>query len=214
MPLAMAVFLVFGGLLFGVFPLSGGAAKEGRSSLDSDIGIIPLAQGAEIEDNAALNVQDASFFAVAPSNAVSAVDQGSLAGAYAENAGMVHDAGASLGASRNRSEIVTYIVQKKDTLGSIASYFGISTETVLAANPNIQLQGVRAGEVIKILPTSGVLYESGIGDTLSSISKIFNVSATAISQYNPSVSFSSLQPGTSVVIPNQSASGASSLATG
>lgn len=206
MPLIVAVFLVLGGLLVG-FPISfGGGFQTGRTGAIE--GIIPAAQGAEINDNAALNVQDASFFASAPQGEGSpndAASAGAFAMAYAGDGAMLRDAGASLGASRGRSEIVTYIVQKRDTLASVASYFGISPQTVLAANANLQQSGMRAGEVIRILPISGTLYESGIGDTLASISNIFNVPEAVISQYNPSVNFSSMTPGTPVVIPGTSA---------
>lgn len=209
MPLTVAVFLAFGGLLIGVSFLPHNGFIEGRGGFAGAAAIVPSAQGAEISDNAALNVQDASFFATA-----GAQDGGQQAVAsYAESEGMVRDIGPAASVPEERSAVMSYIVQKGDSLASVASYFGISQQTILAVNTNVQTNGMRAGEVITILPTSGVLYESEIGDTITSIANSFNVSENAILRYNPTVNFSSLAAGTSIVIPSDSAA-RSALAAG
>lgn len=212
MPLGVAVFLVASGLLFGFISLPCNGVAEGKSGLGS-VAIIPSAQGAEIDNNAALNVQDASFFA-ATDRGNGGNGSGEAGTSYSNSKGMVQDVGASLGTSENRSEVINYIIQKGDSLPSIASFFGISTETVLAANSSLQSGAVKAGEVIKILPTSGVLYKTETGDTLASIANIFNASENDIVRYNPSVDLSSLiQPGVLIVVPNDGAARAA-LAAG
>jgi LysM repeat protein len=203
MPLAVAVFLVASGLLFGSLFLPQNGVTEGRSGLGG-AAIIPSAQGAEIDNNAALNVQDASFFAAA-NKGNEGNNQGLADASYSSSHAMVQNVGVSTGASTNRSEVISYIVQKGDTLSSVASYFGISPSTILAANPVVQRSGIKTKEVIKILPTSGVLYEAVAGDTLASIANIFNISEDDLLQYNPSIDSSFITPGTLIVVPNDGA---------
>ena len=210
MPLGVAVFLVASGLLFGFLFLPRNGVVEGKRGL-SAVAIIPSAHGAEVDNDAALNVQDASFFAIA-NRSNDGAGSGEVDRSYSNDRAMVQDLGASAGPSKGRSEVLKYIIQKRDTLPSMASYFGISKETILASNPVLQSGGVKAGEVIKILPTCGVLYEAQVGDTLSSIAGMFNTSGNDILQYNPSVNFLSLSPGTSIVIPSDGAARAALLA--
>ncbi len=212
MPLAVAVFLVASGLLFGFLFLPQDGVVEGKSGFHS-VTIIPSAQGAEIDDNAALNVQDASLFAAANGGENSENSSGEAGSSYSNGNGMVQDVGASSGVSEDRSEVINYIVQRNDTLPSIASYFGLSTETVLAANPSLQSGAIKVGGVIKILPTSGVLYEAEPGDTLASIAKIFNAPEDDLLRYNPSIDFSSISLGTLIVVPSDGAARAA-LAAG
>ncbi len=212
MPLAVAVFLVASGLLFGFLFLPQNGIVEGKSGFNN-VTIVPSAQGAEIDNNAALNVQDASLFAAASGGENSENGSGGAGSSYSNNNGMIQDVGASSGVSEDRSEVINYIIQKNDTLPSIASCFGLSTETVLAANPSLQSGVIKTGEVIKILPTSGVLYETGPGDTLATIAKTFNASQDDLIRYNPSIDFSSISLGTLVVVPSDGAARAA-LAAG
>ena len=148
MPLAVAVFLVVAGLLFEFLFVPQNGVIEGRGGLGT-LAIIPSAQGAEIDNNAALNVQSASSFALADRGNTES-DPGMVNVSYDASEGMVQDVGATFATSNNRSEVVNYIIKKDDTLSSIASYFGISTETILAANPGVQSTGIKSGETIKI----------------------------------------------------------------
>jgi len=210
MPLQVAVFLVASGLLFGFLFLPRNGVVENKGGI-SVVAMIPSAHGAEVDDDAALNVQDASFFALA--NRGSSGSNLSEPGmSYSNGQAMIQDFGASVGVSEGRSEVLKYIIQKGDTLPSMASYFGISKETILASNPSLQSDGVKVGEVIKILPTSGVLYETQVGDTLSSIANVFNASQNDLLKYNPSVNFSSITPGVLVVVPNDGAARAALVA--
>jgi len=207
MPLGVAVFLVASGMLFGFLFLPQNGIVEKKGGLDGVAAIVPSAQGAEVDNNAALNVQDASFFA-ATNRGNSESGQGMAGASYSGNKGMVQDVGVSLYVtppSENRSEVINYIVQKGDSLPSIASYFGVSNDTIIAANPILQSHGIKSGEVIKILPTSGILYETQIGDTLASIAKIFNVSEDSLLQYNASISVSPVESGIIIVIPSDQA---------
>jgi LysM repeat protein len=211
MPLGVAVFLVVGGLMFSFLLLPQNGVVEGKNGL-SGVVLVPSAHGAEVDNDAALNVQDASFFAVTSKEGNG--NSGKAGSSYSSDKAMLQDTGASFAASENRSEVLKYITQKRDTLSSIASYFGLSKETILAANLNVRTNGIRPSEVITILPTSGVLYTTQIGDTLTSIANIFNASEDDLLKYNPSINFSSLKPGALVMVPNDGAARAALVGVG
>jgi LysM repeat protein len=99
-------------------------------------------------------------------------------------------------------------VQPGDTLPLIASYFGISIDTIVGANPKMKSGTPTAGTILKILPVSGILYISRAGDTLQSIASSFNIQEDQIVDANPSVHFdpsllgiSSVNPGVPLIIP-------------
>ncbi len=79
-----------------------------------------------------------------------------------------------------RDKIVTYTVQKGDTLSSIAKKFSqpklsnnISVETIKWEN-NLTSDDLTVGEQLRILPVSGVSYKVVPGDTVYTISKRFD----------------------------------------
>lgn len=100
-----------------------------------------------------------------------------------------------------RGNLLIYKVRSGDTLSGIASYFGISLETLVSANPGVRTKLLHAGDELNILPVSGVVYTTKEGDTLESVSDYFNISQNQIIQYNQGISFGNLGVGTSLVIP-------------
>lgn len=148
MPLAVAVFLVAGGLLFGYLSIPQNGVAEGRGGFGV-VAIIPSAQGAEVDNNAALNVQGASFFATADGQTVTA-DQGTANASYGSGEGMVVDAGASPIVSNKQSEAIHYSIRKGDTLASIEGAFGVSENDLLEYNPSVDFSSLALGTVIVI----------------------------------------------------------------
>lgn len=67
-----------------------------------------------------------------------------------------------------------YKVRRGETISSIASYFGISSETILSYN-KIALKDVREDIILEIPPTSGINYEVKKGDTLEKLAKKYNL---------------------------------------
>ncbi len=78
-----------------------------------------------------------------------------------------------------RSEIIDYKVESGDTLSSIAQKFGISTDTIRWAN-NLTQDAILPGQILKILPVTGVAYKVKSGDTLESVAKKFFAEAQPI----------------------------------
>ena len=86
-----------------------------------------------------------------------------------------------------RSDILTYTVQKGDTLSTIAQKFSqkdntISVDSIKWLN-NMTDDSVSVGDQIKIPPTSGVVYKVASGDTIYSIAKKFNTNPQKIADW-------------------------------
>lgn len=69
-----------------------------------------------------------------------------------------------------RDKVITYTVQKGDTLSTIARKFGISVETIQWEN-NLSGDNLTVGDDLKILPVTGVSYKVISGDTIYTIAK-------------------------------------------
>ncbi len=98
--------------------------------------------------------------------------------------------------------IVKYTVQEGDTPSSIATSFGISTYTVLWAN-NLKVGDyIRPGQVLEILPVSGVKHITKPGDTIDSIAKKYKADREEIIIFNDLPADGSLTEGKVLIIPN------------
>jgi len=79
-----------------------------------------------------------------------------------------------------RDKAVEYSVQSGDTVGTIAEKFGISEDTVLWENNLSSKDKIKPGQILKILPVTGVSHKVQKGDTVYSIAKKFDSSAQAV----------------------------------
>ncbi len=100
----------------------------------------------------------------------------------------------------NRDGLLTYKIQKGDTLSKIAANFGISVNTIFWANGTLG-SSIRVGQEIVILPVSGVAHRIDEGDTLDSVADLYAVSKDKIAQYNKRSSSRPLVVGSVLVIP-------------
>jgi murein DD-endopeptidase MepM/ murein hydrolase activator NlpD len=78
-----------------------------------------------------------------------------------------------------RSEIVSYTVQKGDTIAGIAKKFGISEDTVKWQN-DLKSDYITVGDTLEILPVSGIAHKVVSGDTVYTIAKKYSANAQAI----------------------------------
>ncbi|MBI5956390.1 MAG: M23 family metallopeptidase [Chloroflexi bacterium] len=101
--------------------------------------------------------------------------------------------------------IFTYVVKPGDTLSSLASRFGISTDTIVWSNDSLEGNPhyLKVGQELTILPFSGVAYTVRPGDTLETIANRHKVSQKAILGYagNNISDPSRLSVGQKLVIP-------------
>jgi murein DD-endopeptidase MepM/ murein hydrolase activator NlpD len=100
----------------------------------------------------------------------------------------------------NHHENAIYSVQKGDSINSIASYFGVSVDTIMTFN-HMTSKTVSVGDVLEVPSVSGVMYEIKKGDTLASLSKKYGVDSEDIALYNGLLSNDTLQAGDDIFLP-------------
>jgi len=98
-------------------------------------------------------------------------------------------------------QVVQYTVQSGDNIGSIASNFGVSINTIIWANnlknPNV----LSLGEVLKIPPVTGVIHTIKTGDTVASIAKKYKADADKILSFNSLNNDQPLEIGSELMVP-------------
>lgn len=105
-----------------------------------------------------------------------------------------------------RSEIIEYEVQSGDTISSIAQKFGITTDTIKWANNLENIDSLKPGQTIRILPLPGVSHVVKSGDTLESVAKKYSAESQAIVDFpfNDVPDDFSLKVGQLLIIPDGS----------
>lgn len=99
------------------------------------------------------------------------------------------------------NQVKTYETKSGDTLQSIAKNFGITTQTILWANPKLTTPGIKAGWQLIILPTDGILVKATDNDTLPDLAKKYGVSAETIISYNALDNAEDINGGDILIIP-------------
>lgn len=78
-----------------------------------------------------------------------------------------------------RDKVISYTVQKGDTISTIAQKFGISVETIKWQNA-LTNDYLTIGDELEILPVTGVAYKVQSGDSVYTIAKKFDTEAQKI----------------------------------
>lgn len=81
-----------------------------------------------------------------------------------------------------RDKVVTYTVQKGDTISTIARKYGISTETVRWAN-NLTSDSITVGDQLQIPPVTGIVHKVAAGETVYTIAKKFDTDPQKIVEF-------------------------------
>lgn len=100
-----------------------------------------------------------------------------------------------------RHDKTSYTVASGDSIISIASSFGVSPQTVMIENNLNDTSKIRPGQVLVILPTTGVSYQVKANDTIESIAKKYNVSEDDILDLNNIELAEDISVGASIIIP-------------
>jgi len=99
------------------------------------------------------------------------------------------------------SQISVYTVHPGDSLSEIAQMFNVSTKTIMWAN-DIQDGKISPGQVLLILPITGIRHTVARGETLASVAKKYKGDVEEITQYNDLSAGSSLAVGSVIIIPD------------
>lgn len=83
-----------------------------------------------------------------------------------------------------RTEIEKYIVQPGDTISSIAEDFDVSINTILWENKLTPRSIIKPGQVLKILPVSGVSHIVKKGETIEKIARYYRANKEDIINFN------------------------------
>jgi N-acetylmuramoyl-L-alanine amidase len=97
---------------------------------------------------------------------------------------------------------VSYTVQPGDVPSTIATHFGVSTNTILWANNLSDGDNIKPGQTLTIPPVSGVLYQVTAGDTVAGIAAGFKTSADKILAANDIDPDAGLTAGQTLMVPD------------
>ncbi|WP_338965955.1 M23 family metallopeptidase [Fusobacterium vincentii] len=83
-----------------------------------------------------------------------------------------------------RAEKITYKVQKKDTVQSIAKKFGVKPETIMINNQTAMDNKLKVGEVLTFPSIDGLYYKLQKNEMLAKVAKKYGVKVVDIVDYN------------------------------
>jgi murein DD-endopeptidase MepM/ murein hydrolase activator NlpD len=98
-------------------------------------------------------------------------------------------------------DIIKHVVEKGETLSSIADQYNISTETILLAN-ELSTTKIQPGQELLILPVNGIIHMVEKGETLDKIAKTYSAAKDEIISYNDLSSSGDIYIGDVLIIPN------------
>lgn len=86
----------------------------------------------------------------------------------------------TLVSDKMRDKILEYQVQSGDTVSSISEKFGVSEDTIRWQNDLQSKNSIKAGQILQIIPVTGISHKVQKGDTVYSIAKKYDTSPQAI----------------------------------
>lgn len=103
-------------------------------------------------------------------------------------------------ALKSRADIQAYVTKTGDTLASLASQFGVTSDSIRWSN-NLTGTTIPAGTKLAIPPVNGIVYTVKSGDTPAGLAQKYSANQAQIVAYNDA-EISGLQPGEQIIIPN------------
>lgn len=100
-----------------------------------------------------------------------------------------------------RASVSDYVVQGGDTISTIASRFGISTNTILWANNLNETDFIKPGQVLKVPPASGVVHTVKSGDTIGAIATKYEADESKILEFNKLADAAAIEVGQTLIVP-------------
>lgn len=101
---------------------------------------------------------------------------------------------------KTKQDIIDYTVAEGDTLASLATKFGVTSDSIRWSN-GLSGSSLRVGTSLVIPPVNGIVYTVKSGDTAESVGKKYNVSQEIITRFNDA-EISGLVVGDRIVVPD------------
>lgn len=98
-------------------------------------------------------------------------------------------------------QIEEYRVKKGDNLWDIARRYGIDVDTIIGANDITNMNRIKPGDIIRILPVKGILYKINPGENLWTISRQFDIDIDEIVKANNIADPDLVKPGRLLILP-------------
>lgn len=98
-------------------------------------------------------------------------------------------------------DISVYVVRSGDTVSAVAGMFGVTADTILSANDMKKGDKLKEGDVLLILPFSGIEHTVAKGQTLRGIANLYKVDVDEILFVNDIGSDAKLVIGEKLIIP-------------
>lgn len=98
-------------------------------------------------------------------------------------------------------DIIKHVVEKGETLSTIADQYNISVETILLAN-ELDSTKIQVGQELLILPVNGIIHMVEKGETADSIAKKYGAKKDEIISYNDLSSDGTVYIGDVLIVPN------------
>ena len=105
-------------------------------------------------------------------------------------------------ADTSNDQVSVYVVRSGDSISQIADMFGVSVNTILWANNMKKGDKLVEGDVLFVLPVSGLQHTVTKGQTIQSIAKLYKVDPSDITSYNGIAEDAQLSIGDTLMIPN------------
>lgn len=102
---------------------------------------------------------------------------------------------------KTKDDIVTYTVESGDSIGDLATRFGITSDSIRWSNDISSWQQLRAGQELVIPPINGIVHTVGSDDTPESLAERFQADKAQIVRFNDA-ELDGLRVGEMIVIPN------------
>ncbi len=102
---------------------------------------------------------------------------------FSEN-NTIESSGSSLESGNDRQKVISYKVEDGDTVWSIAKKFNITTNTIKWANNFSDIDSIKPGQTLQILPISGTLHKVQKGEGLGKIAATYGASSAQIMEEN------------------------------
>jgi len=119
-----------------------------------------------------------------------------------ENAFLAPNSPITFISQEPRTGIITYTVQKGNTISSIAASFGISVNTLLWANDLKELSIIRPGDELTVLPITGLIHRVKSNQTIGWIANYYKSDTEEIIAFNDLPANGNIQIGEKLVIPD------------